>query len=239
LLSSVFVRYIGRRTMASPYVELHCHSALSLLDGASNPESLIERANALGYHALALTDHDELGGVVRFSEAAIAAGMNAIIGAELTMATSQSPLSHLVLLAESREGYGNLSTLITRARMDCDRGQPSVTLDMLARHAQGLFALTGCPRGWVPSLVARGDMRGATEAAAVLLDIFEHRVAIECWDHHLPQEREMVARLIPLAHSLGIAWVVTNDVHYAAPRARTSFVPRSKPWRTERAMSSN
>ncbi len=220
-----------RRTKMPTYVELHCHSGLSLLDGASNPETLVERAHSLGYHSLALTDHDELGGVVRFSEAARAVGMNAIIGAELTVRTPLSTLhspisalqfqfSHLVLLAESRVGYGNLSTLITRARMDCDRGQPSVTLDMLARHAQGLFALTGCPRGWVPALVARGDMRAATEAAAVLLDIFEHRVAIECWDHHLPQEREIVARLIPLAHSLDIPWAVTNDVHYASPKAR-------------------
>src|SRR5262249_52034577 len=66
---------------------------------------------------------------------------------------SSIPPSHLVLLAETREGYGNLATLVTRARMDNGRGEPSVTLDVLAQHAAGLFALTGCPRGWVPSLV--------------------------------------------------------------------------------------
>ena len=211
------------------YVELHCHSGLSLLDGASNPEALIQRASELGYHALALTDHDELGGAVRFAEAANQAGLRGIIGAELTITlpTLRSPLSasplsatHLTLLAETREGYGNLSTLITRARMDAPRGNPSVTLDLLAQHARGLFALTGCMRGWVPSHMARNETHEATEAAATLIDIFEGRVAIECWDHHLAQEREVVAKLIPLAHSLGIPWVVTNDVHYASPKAR-------------------
>ena len=64
--------------------------------------------------------------------------------------------THLVLLAESREGDGNLSTLVTRARLDQWRGQPRVSLETLAAHSAGLFALTGCPRGWVPTLVARG-----------------------------------------------------------------------------------
>jgi DNA polymerase III alpha subunit len=77
--------------------------------------------------------------------------------------------------------------------MDCERGTPSVSLDLLARHADGIFALTGSIGGWVPSLAARGDMRAATEAAATLIDIFERRIAIECWDHHLAQERETVA----------------------------------------------
>ncbi|HEU4642906.1 MAG TPA: error-prone DNA polymerase [Gemmatimonadaceae bacterium] len=127
---------------------------------------------------------------------------------------------HLTLLAESREGYANLSTLVTRARMDAPRGRPAVPLDLLARHARGLFALTGCPRGWVPSLVGRGDLDGARGAAAVLLDIFDRRIAIECWDHGLAEEREMVPHLIALARTLGVPWVVTNDVHYAAPRGR-------------------
>jgi DNA polymerase III alpha subunit len=218
----------------SEYTELHCHSALSLLDGASNPEALVERAHTLGYRALALTDHDELGGAVRFSEAALQTGLKAIIGAELSVKVTPDnssvvaqntqrqalPTTHLVLLAETREGYGNLSTLITRARMDSPRGSPYVTLDTLAQHSRGLFALSGCLRGWVPLLASRGQMGAATEAAATLIDIFERRFAIECWDHHLEQERAAVAKLIPLARSLGIPWVVTNNVHYASPHKR-------------------
>ena len=67
------------------YVELHCHSAFSLLDGASHPEALVERALALGYRALALTDHDELGGIVAFAQAGYNDGLECIVGAEVTV----------------------------------------------------------------------------------------------------------------------------------------------------------
>ncbi|HET7459435.1 MAG TPA: PHP domain-containing protein, partial [Gemmatimonadaceae bacterium] len=69
----------------SDYVELHCHSSFSLLDGASSPEALVARAAALGQRALALTDHDDLGGAVRFAQAAHDANVAAIIGAEVTV----------------------------------------------------------------------------------------------------------------------------------------------------------
>jgi error-prone DNA polymerase len=206
---------------ASPadYVELHCHSVFSLLDGASEPEALLARAKALGMPALALTDHDDLGGAVRFAQAARELDIEGILGAELTVQVGDDR-THLVVLAESREGYGNLSTLITRARMDTTRGDPAVPLETLARHTGGLFALTGCTSGWVPQRFAAGDAAGACEAAATLVDLFDGRLAIECWDHRLPEERELVRQLIPLARSLGIPWVVTNDVHYALPGGR-------------------
>jgi len=67
------------------YAELHCHSAFSLLDGASSPEELVERAAELKLTALALTDHDDLGGAIRFAAAAKEAGVDGIIGAELSL----------------------------------------------------------------------------------------------------------------------------------------------------------
>ncbi len=219
-----------------------------MLDGAALPETLMERAAELGYPALALTDHDELGGAVRFAQAGAEHGVSAIIGAELTVTGTATafdvgrsksevrshharqtsdvelPTSnaahHIVLLAETREGYGNLSTLITLARMHRARGDPSVDLDTVARHANGLFALTGCPRGWVPSLAASGNVDAACEATATLLDIFDRRVAVECWDHGLPEERDASRHLMAVARALDIPWVVTNDVHYARARDR-------------------
>ena len=226
------------------YAELHCHSTFSLLDGASDPERLVERAVALGLSALALTDHDDVGGAVRFATAARTAGLPGLLGAELTVDVPLPAMlgpsitevmpgrvlgedgvprlrTHLVCLAESREGWGNLCTLITRARLDHPRGEPRVTLDQLAAHTGGLFALTGCPRGWVPQLLARPDTaRAAREAAGTLAELFDRRLAIECWDHALPEERALVRELIPLARSLDLPWVVTNDVHYALPRGR-------------------
>ena len=219
---------VRRRT--SEYVELHCHSAFSLLDGAALPETLVERAAELGYPALALTDHNDLGGAVRFGDAAAEAGIKAIIGAEITFSAAQLRSSaaraargftyhHIVLLAQDRVGYGNLSTLITLGRSQA-RGEPCVSLDTLAKHSNGLFALTGCPRGWVPSLAASGDTDAACDATATLLDIFDRRVAIECWDHGLPEERATSATLIAVARALDIPWVVTNNAHYARARDR-------------------
>jgi error-prone DNA polymerase len=253
--------------MAAVYAELHCHSTFSLLDGASDPERLVERAVELGLSALALTDHDDLGGAVRFATAAKAANLPGIIGAELSIEvpvtagegiavrdalgprsagagiaaldalgplrgpaaasraatpapTSPGTLTHLVLLTESREGYANLSSLITRARMDHPRGTPRVSLDTLAQHTDGLYALTGCARGAVPRSLRRGDRDGACDALATLLDLFGRRVSVEVWDHAIPGERELARELVTLARAMGVPWVVTNDVHYARPTGR-------------------
>ena len=212
------------------YAELHCHSALSLLDGASLPETLAERAAELGYPSMALTDHDELGGVVRFGTACAAVGIGGILGAELTVRvqdehkTYGTRTTHLILLAESRQGYRTIASLITYARMVSDRGSPHVPWDILAQHIgqhpDQVTALSGCPRGWIPQLLAEGRDDAAWDAAVKLRDLFGTHLAIECWDHRLPEERVLVRRLRPLAKRLGVPWVVTNNVHYARPEGR-------------------
>jgi error-prone DNA polymerase len=123
--------------VTAEYVELHCHSYYSLLDGASSPEALVERAASLGYPALALTDHDGLYGAVRFWRAARERGLKPIIGAEVSVQippTGDSPpraadpgraweesatggADHLLLLAQDQRGYANLSRLISRAHL--------------------------------------------------------------------------------------------------------------------------
>ena len=207
---------------AADYVELHCHSAFSLLDGASAPEEFVARAVITGQSAIALTDHDELGGTVRFAQAADAAGIAGIIGTELTV-QSDGRLQHLTLLATSRTGYGNLSTLITRARMDVpDRGAPSVPFDLLAQHTTGVYALSGCPRGAIPQALAAGNIAEANRLAGVLRDLFDDAFAIEVWDHRLPEERALVRQLIPIARRIGVPWVVTNNAHYATRQGRAA-----------------
>ena len=93
------------------FVELHCHSAYSFLDGASHPEELAARAAELGYEALALTDHDGVYGSLEFAHAAKAFGVRPITGAEVTLADG----SHVTLLVESPRGYANLCRLLTAA----------------------------------------------------------------------------------------------------------------------------
>src|SRR4029453_13296659 len=105
------------------YVELHAASAFSFLDGASLPEALIERAAALGYHTLALLDRDGVYGAPRFHLAAKRAGIKAIIGAELTIAIGTgASVFRLPVLFESREGYRNLSRLVTRMKPGSPEG---------------------------------------------------------------------------------------------------------------------
>jgi error-prone DNA polymerase len=198
------------------YVELHAHSAFSLGDGSATPESLAERAAELGYPALALTDHDDMGGAVRFSKACDAAGIFAIFGAEITLADR----SHVTLLVENPEGWANLCSLVSQGRMRGPRGAPGVTFDDLAARSVGLVALSGCPRGRIPKLLAEERWTEARAEAGRLRDAFGERAYLELWDHRTHAEASLSADLLDLAKETGMPWTVTHDVHYATPEGR-------------------
>jgi error-prone DNA polymerase len=115
---------MGSRFQLPSYAELHCLSNFSFLKGASSPDELVERATQLGYSALALTDECSLAGVVRAHHAALEHGLHLIIGSEmrLHLPGSGEPHARLVLLAQTRRGYGNLSHWITVARKRGSKG---------------------------------------------------------------------------------------------------------------------
>jgi error-prone DNA polymerase len=198
------------------YTELHCHSGFSLGDGASTPESLAARAAELGYCALALTDHDDVGGMVRFSRACEEAGVRPIPGVELTLADG----SHLTLLAEDERGWRNLSSLVSQGRTGSPRGRPGVPVDDLAARAAGLVALSGCLRGRVPALLREERYAEARVAAGTFRDIFGERFHLELWDHRTHAEASLCADLLDVARALEIPWTVTHDVHYAEAAQR-------------------
>ncbi|MEK9775904.1 MAG: PHP domain-containing protein, partial [Quisquiliibacterium sp.] len=130
--------------MISAYAELHCASNFTFLHGASHAEELIERAQALGYAALAITDECSLAGAVRAHLAARDAGLALLIGAQFSLhELCAPPLQHtrLVLLAQDREGYGNLSELITRARMRATKGSYRLEPADFANGIPGCLAL--------------------------------------------------------------------------------------------------
>ena len=132
LQSTRLLDQVGERIQLPGYAELHCRSNFSFLTGASHPAELVERAQQLGYAALAITDECSLAGVVRARVAARAAGLALIIGSEmrLTLPTAPAtqaeepprPHARLVLLAQTRRGYGNLSHWITVARRRAAKG---------------------------------------------------------------------------------------------------------------------
>jgi error-prone DNA polymerase len=157
----------------SAYTELRCRSAFSFLTGASQPEELVDRAAALDYPALALGDRDGLSGAPRFHKAAAAAGLRALVGADLMLEDG----STLYLLVESRAGYRHLCRLITQAKLRAPKGQSAVRWSDLEEHARGLVCLAGGDRSPVTRALA-GRPDGAARIVHRLLGILgRERVA--------------------------------------------------------------
>src|SRR5258705_13404976 len=117
----------GRPAARPSYAELHCHSAYSFLDGASPPDEILAEAHRLGYRAIALTDHNGIYGSLAFAHAAQPLGLQAITGAEVTLTDG----SHVVLLAETPQGYTNLCRLLTEAHLVAERLDPRLPLPSL------------------------------------------------------------------------------------------------------------
>src|SRR5688572_26836274 len=198
--------------MSAPYVELHCHSAYSFLDGASLPEELALRAAELGYEALALTDHDGVYGSLEFAHAAKAFGVRAITGAEVTLEGG----AHVTLLVEDARGYANLCRLLTaahagtRARPEDPPLDPAMPVELLLESNDGLVCLSGCARHGL-------GVRDPNTAAAVA-GAFRDRFFVEL---QRPYERGDVRRnaaLRDLAELLGVQTVATGDAHAHHPR---------------------
>ncbi|HTX62877.1 MAG TPA: PHP domain-containing protein, partial [Acidimicrobiales bacterium] len=216
----------------TPYAELHCHSNFSFLDGASHPEELAVDAARLGLGALALTDHDGLYGVVRFSEAARRVGLPTIFGAELTLGPARAEPApertgtpdpagrHLVVLARDPQGYARLSRTVADAQLaGGEKGRPALTLAALADAHDGHWQiLTGCRKGTVAAALTGEGPRAARRRLAELVDAFgKENVAVELWDHGDPLDSTRNDALAQLAVHAGCALVATNNVHYASP----------------------
>ncbi len=164
--------------MLPRYAELHCVSNFSFLRGASHPEELVERAQALGYSALALTDECSLAGIVRAHLHARDTGLPLVVGAEFSLRDAFDDDARLVLLATTRNGYGNLSELITRARMRADKGSYRLLADDLDAGVDDCLALL------VPSCAVAVDGPAAEPAAARLLQqarFVRERFDGRCW----------------------------------------------------------
>ncbi len=226
------------------YIELHASSAFSFLDGASLPEALVERAAALGYPALALLDRDGVYGAPRFHLAAKKAGLKAIVGAELTIATrGSSPRSpvpgprspvldprssildprsadqifKLPVLIESPQGYKNLCRLLTMAKLRAPKGEGALTLDEIDGQTAGLIALGG-----------RAMLSGARFGVGGLVDrlvgVFGRAgTYLELQRHLLRDEESDNHALRDLAAAFHVPLVATNGVRFAEPADRPLY----------------
>ena len=189
------------------YAELHCHSYYSFHDGASSLEELILRAKELGYRALAVTDHDNLCGAMQFAQLAHSMEIQGIIGAEITLKGGY----HLTLLAEDRQGYGNLCRLITAAHSAGERNNPELPPGLLPEHAEGLIALSGCPNGELAQLVVQERFSEARDLIRQYLDWFgPDNYYIELQQNLVFGDTERNRELIALAQETGTRVVATG-----------------------------
>src|SRR6266853_1729235 len=194
------------------YIELHCHSAFSFLDGASLPEQLALTASQLGYPALALTDHNGLYGSMAFAQEAKQLGLQAITGAELTLLDG----SHVTLLAETPEGYANLCRLITEAHLGrADRRDPRLDFASLeARHA-GLIVLSGCRNGLLPGVLRRDGLAAARRFAERCRAVFgKENFVVELQRNYVRGDLALTRALKALADDVHLGVVATGNVHY-------------------------
>ena len=214
---------IQRPADAVPYAELHAHSSFSFLDGASGPAELVEEAERLGLHGLALTDHDGLYGIVRFAEAAEQTGVKTVFGAELSLDLpapqkgNPDPVgSHLLVLADREEGYHRLAAALTRAQLaGKEKGRPVYDLDDLAERSDGHWVvLTGCRKGSVRQALVESGTDAAARALDELVARFG-RVYVELTDHGHPLDSRHNDALAAIAAGAGIPVLATGNVHYA------------------------
>jgi error-prone DNA polymerase len=210
-----------------PYVELHCHSAYSFLDGVSLPEELAHRAGELGHTALALTDHNSVSGSMELAQSAADCGIRAIHGAELDVLLEPPPAArpgarvpvaetrHITLLARDERGWSNLCRILTLAHAHTregsagrERGEPSLALGAVVEHAEGLVCLTGC---------AERSAIGGGEGERTIRRLREGFAAedlyVELQRPYLRHDRARNRAFAQLARSMGLRCVASGNVH--------------------------
>jgi error-prone DNA polymerase len=215
------------RHPATPWVELHCHSSYSFLDGASSPAELVAEAHRLGLSALAITDHDGMYGVPQFAQAASKTGLKTVFGAELTLDLPRRQQKepdpggrHLLVLARDPDGYRSLCAAISAAQLaGGEKGRPVYQLDDLRQQHDGHWViLTGCRKGHVPAALADNGQEAARKELTRLTGMFGRRnVMVELTCHNLPGDDERNDALAALAAASGLPVIATGNVHYATP----------------------
>ncbi|MBT3704815.1 DNA polymerase III subunit alpha [Candidatus Peregrinibacteria bacterium] len=207
------------------YVNLHCHTHYSLLDGLGSPKKVAERAKELGMPACAITDHGNMCGAIEFYKACKDVGIKPIIGCEIYVArrtrfdkTPQVDVRpyHLTLLAKNEVGYKNLLEINTKANLEGFYYKPRADYGLIKAHSEGLIALSGCLQGNLPRAILSGDPEEADRVIQKNIEIFGvDNYFLEMQDHPFNEDQAIVNREIKkLSKKFGLDLVATNDTHY-------------------------
>jgi DNA polymerase III subunit alpha len=205
------------------FTHLHLHTDYSLLDGACDVEKLVQRVAAIGQKSVAITDHGNIYGAVHFFDAAKHHGVHPILGCELYVCKKEDhredpqgdDYNHLLVLAESEEGYRNLVRITSEASLHGFYRKPRISKKYLAEHAKGLIGFSGCLAGELCENLMAGKYEAARAAASQYQDIFGRgNFFLEIQDQGLELEKKIHADLFRLEKELDIPLVATNDSHY-------------------------
>ncbi|MCM0056789.1 DNA polymerase III subunit alpha [Corynebacterium diphtheriae bv. mitis] len=222
----------------SSFVHLHNHTEYSMLDGMAKVDMLAEEVVRQGMPAVGMTDHGNMFGSDAFYRAMKAAGVKPIIGIEAYMApgsrlhkervrwgephqksddvSASGAYLHQTMLAENVEGLHNLFYLSSMASYEGQLGKwPRMDAELIAEHATGIIATTGCPSGDVQTRLRLGQFDQALEAAATWQDIYgKENYFLELMDHGLEIENRVRSELLEIGRKLDLPPLVTNDCHY-------------------------
>jgi DNA polymerase III subunit alpha len=224
--------------MNQSFVHLHNHTEYSMLDGAAKITPMLAEAQRLQMPAIGMTDHGNMFGASEFYTKATKAGIKPIIGVEAYIApgsrfdsrrvlwgdpsqkaddvSGSGSYTHLTMLAENATGLRNLFKLSSLASFEGQLGKWSrMDAELIAEHADGIIATTGCPSGEVQTRLRLGQLREAAESAGKWREIFgAENYFLELMDHGLAIERRVRDGLLEIGRALGIPPLATNDCHY-------------------------
>ncbi len=205
--------------MAFMFVHLRLHTEFSVVDGTNRIDEVVAAAAADQQPALAITDLSNLFGTVKFYKETRGAGVKPLIGADLWVQVpgkdAGAPAARLLLLVQSRQGYLNLSEIITRAwTKNVVRDQAVVKLEWLQELNEGLIALSGAQGGAVGQALVQGDSARAVECALYFAGLFPHRFYLELQRAQRPDDERHVAAAVQLAARLKLPVVATHPVQF-------------------------
>lgn len=207
------------------FVHLHNHSEFSLLDGLSRVEEMVKHAKELDMKTIAITDHGNMYGTIKFFKACKENNIKPIIGCEIYVAKRSrhdkeagidNDYNHLILLAKNITGYKNLMKIVSISHLEGFYYKPRTDLELLEKYHEGLICLTACVNGYISDPLLHNQEATAVKRLKKLQEIFgEGNLYLELQKHlNVPPQKTLNEKLIDLSKKYGIPLVATNDNHY-------------------------
>lgn len=207
--------------MSQHFTHLHVHTEYSLLDGAITLPKLVNHAKAQGLKSLAITDHGNIFGAVKFFQLCKKAGIKPILGMEAYIAEDvnerivDKKYYHIILLVQNEIGYKNLCKLIAFSYKEGFYFKPRIDYKILEQHSEGLIVTSGCLGGHIPQLLMQNNEDGALKRINWFLERFgKDRFYFEIQPDDQNDQKIINAKLLQLGKQLGIDCVATTDCHY-------------------------